>query len=78
VSLVNQRTAWCQRIYAELYQHGVAIPEGTIRAPQTRARLADAQLSPAARERITVGYRMIDAEGARGVNRPGIGDCSNP
>jgi transposase len=60
VSLVNQRTVWCQRIHAELYQHGVAIPEGAIRAAQTRAMLADAQLSPAARERITVGYRMID------------------
>jgi transposase len=61
VSLINQRTVWCQRIHAELYQHGVAIPEGAIRAAQTRATLADVQLSPAARERITVGYRMIDA-----------------
>jgi transposase len=61
VSLVNQRTVWCQRIHAELYQHGVATPEGAIRPAQTRAMAADAQLSPAARERITVGYRMIDA-----------------
>jgi transposase len=61
VSLINQRTVWCQRIHAELYQHGVAIPEGAIRAAQTRATLADVQLSPAARERITAGYRMIDA-----------------
>jgi transposase len=60
VSPINQRTVWCQRIHAELYQHGVAIPEGAIRAAQTRATLADVQLSPAARERITVGYRMID------------------
>lgn len=63
VSLVNQRTVWCQRIHAELYQHGVAIPEGAIRAAKTRAMLGDPslELSPAARERISVGYRMIDA-----------------
>jgi transposase len=66
LSLVNQRTVWCQRIHAELYQHGVAIPEGAIRADKTRANLADdgLRLSPAARERITVGYRMIDATDA--------------
>jgi transposase len=28
VSLVNQRTVWCQRVHAELYQHGVAVPRG--------------------------------------------------
>ena len=66
VSLVNQRTVWCQRIHAELYQHGVAIPEGAIRTAKTRAMLADANvhLSPAACQRITVGYRMIDATDA--------------
>jgi transposase len=66
VSLVNQRTVWCQRIHAELYQHGVAVPEGAIRTAQTRDMLADAdlQLSPAGRQRITVGYRMIDATDA--------------
>jgi len=52
LSLVNQRTVWCQRIHAELYQHGVAIPEGAIRTPKTRAMLADdsLRLSPAARQ----------------------------
>jgi transposase len=62
-SLVNQRTVWCQRIHAELYQHGVAVPEGAIRTAKTRAMLADdrLRLSPAARQRVTVGYRMIDA-----------------
>jgi transposase len=66
VSLVNQRTVWCQRIHAELYQHGVAVPEGAIRTAQTRAMLADTDLllSPAGRQRITVGYRMIDATDA--------------
>jgi hypothetical protein len=66
VSLVNQRTVWCQRIHAELYQHGVAVPEGAIRTAATRAMLGDDDLmmSPAARQRITVGYRMIDATDA--------------
>jgi transposase len=63
LSLVNQRTVWCQRIHAELYQHGVAVPEGAIRTATTRAMLAEDSLalSPAARQRITVGYSMIDA-----------------
>ena len=64
MSLVDQRTVWCQRIHAELYQHGVAVPGGC--DPHDRRRgsmLADdaLRLSPAARQRITVGYRMIDA-----------------
>ncbi len=62
VSLVKQRTLWCQRIHAELYQHGVAVPEGAIRTSKTRAMLDESlELSPAGRQRITVGYRMIDA-----------------
>ena len=66
VALVNQRRVWCQRIHAELYQHGVGIPEGAIRTARTRAMLADPSLevSPAARERITAGYRMVDASDA--------------
>jgi hypothetical protein len=63
VSLVNQRTVWCQRIHAELYHHGVAVPEGAIRTAKTRATLADEalELSPAARERIEAWYQIIDA-----------------
>src|SRR5437016_5092244 len=63
VSLVNQRTVWCERIHAELYHHGVAVPEGAIRTVTTRAMLADESLglSSAGRERIAAGYRMIDA-----------------
>jgi transposase len=62
-SLVDQRTQWVQRIHAELYQHGVAIPEGEIRADRTRDVLtSDAvELSDAGRQRIEVGYRMIEA-----------------
>jgi transposase len=69
VSLVNQRSVWCQRIHAELYQHGVAVPEGAIRTAATRSMLADGDLalSPAGRQRITVGYRMIDATDAEAL-----------
>lgn len=63
-SLVDQRAVWVQRIHAELYQHGVALPEEHIRSENTRQLLmagTDLELSEAARQRIRVGYRMIDA-----------------
>jgi transposase len=65
-SLVDQRRVWIQRIHAELFQHGVAVPEGEIRTPSTRAWLAgdDVALTTAARQRIEVGYAMIDATDA--------------
>jgi len=65
-SLLDQRRVWIQRIHAELFQHGVALPEGEIRAEQTRAWLAGdgVQLSGAARQRISAGYRMLDATDA--------------
>src|SRR5205085_1687705 len=39
-SLVDQRTQWVQRIHAELYQHGVAVPVGGIRTDAVRAALS--------------------------------------
>jgi transposase len=68
-SLIDQRTTWCQRIHAELFQHGVSVPEGAIRSAATRARLAGegVQLSPAGRQRIRVGYQMIDATDAEAM-----------
>jgi transposase len=62
-SLVDQRTVWTQRIHAELFQHGVAVPEGLIRSAATRAWLSgdEPTLTPAAQQRIRVGYAMIDA-----------------
>jgi transposase len=62
-SLLDQRRVWIQRIHAELFQHGVALPEDQIRSRQTRDWLAgDAvELSRAARQRIAAGYRMLDA-----------------
>jgi transposase len=65
-SLLDQRRVWIQRIHAELFQHGVAVPEAQIRTRVTRAWLAsdDVVLTAAARERITVAYAMIDATDA--------------
>ena len=63
-ALVDQRTQWVQRIHAELYQHGVAVPEGAIRSDATRQMLAEVHLTPAAGERIRIGYQMIEATDA--------------
>ena len=49
-SLVDQRRVWIQRIHAELFQHGVAVPEGAFRSTVTRDRLLsnDVELTPPA------------------------------
>ena len=68
-TLVDQRTMWTQRIHAELFQHGVPVPDGEIRSATTRQWLSgdDVELTPAARHRITVGYTMLDATDAAAV-----------
>src|SRR4051795_1843165 len=68
-SLVDQRLVWMQRIHAELFQHGVAVPESAIRSASTRAALTgdEVRLTPAARQRIQVGYAMIDATDAQAL-----------
>jgi transposase len=65
-ALVDQRTQWVQRIHAELYQHGIAVPEGQIRYEKTLPALSDPALaiSAAGRQRIAVAYPMIDASTA--------------
>ena len=62
-TLVDQRSTWVQRIHAELYQHGVTLPETSIRWAKTRELLEDddIELSPAGRQRVLTAYRMIDA-----------------
>lgn len=62
-TLVDQRSTWVQRIHAELYQHGVALPESSLRWTPTRELLESDELalSPAGRQRIATGYRMIDS-----------------
>ena len=69
-SLVDQRRVWIQRIHAELFQHGVAVPEAQIRTASTRALLAgnEVTLTAAARQRIGVGYTMIDASDAAALS----------
>jgi transposase len=67
-ALLDERTAWTQRIHAELYQHGVGLPEGRLRAEETRTWLlgdVSLEVSPAARQRIAVGYQMLDAADAQ-------------
>ncbi|MCA1706504.1 MAG: IS110 family transposase [Actinobacteria bacterium] len=62
-TLLDQRTAWTQRIHAELYQHGIALPEGEIRTVETRTQLLEdptVRLSSAARQRVRVGYQMME------------------
>ena len=68
-SLTDQRRMWIQRIHAELFQHGVAVPEAAITSPSTRALLAgdNVTLSTAARQRIRIGYAMIDAGDAEAI-----------
>jgi transposase len=68
-SLLDQRRVWIQRIHAELFQHGVAVPDSAIRSARTRAMLAsnDVMLTDAARQRVRVGYTMIDATDAEAL-----------
>jgi transposase len=53
-TLLDDRTAWTQRIHAELYQHGVGLPEGArLRSEEIRRLLLEdpaLELSAAARQ----------------------------
>jgi len=62
-TLLDQRRMWVQRVHAELFRHGVGLPEAAITSPQTRDWLAGdgVGLSPAGTQRVAVGYQMIDA-----------------
>jgi transposase len=68
-SLVDQRTQWIQRIHAELFQHGLPVPDAEIVSPPTQAWLCDPALavSDAARQRIRTGYTMIEATNAEAL-----------
>lgn len=68
-SLVEQRTRWIQRVHAELFQHGLAVPDGEITAKTTKAWLCAPNLavSEAARQRIRTSYAMIEATNASAV-----------
>jgi transposase len=58
-ALIDERTAWQQRLQAQLYHQGV--PAGL--KPRTRAgreALASVELSPAGRELVALALRMIE------------------
>jgi transposase len=58
-TLIDERTAWQQRLQAQLFHQGV--PAGL--RPRTRAgreALASVELSPAGRELVALALRMID------------------
>lgn len=60
-TLVDEATAWRQRIQATLFHLGQpSLPKG-VAGDQAREWLAARELSPAARERIEVALRMIEA-----------------
>jgi len=58
-ALLDERTGWQQRIQAQLFHQGV--PRGIkLRTAAGRAALAEAGLSAAGRELVTLGLRMLD------------------
>jgi transposase len=59
-TLIDQRTAWQQRIHAQLFQQGAPAGLG-LRTQAGRQALAAVELSPAGRELVELGLRMIDA-----------------
>ena len=59
-TLIDQRTAWQQRIHAQLFHQGA--PAGLrLRTQAGREALRRAELSPAGRQLVEVGLRMLDA-----------------
>jgi transposase len=59
-SLVDERTAWIQRIHAQLFHQG-APPQPGLLSTDGRIRLKAAELSPAGVDAIDVALHMIDA-----------------
>lgn len=58
--LVDQRTAWSQRIQATLFHQG-APALSSLRDARARAILPGANLTPAGRQAVAVGLRQIEA-----------------
>jgi transposase len=59
-TLIDQRTAWQQRIQAQLFHQGIAAGL-RLRTQAGRDALAQAELSPAGRELVVLGLRMMNA-----------------
>jgi transposase len=60
-TLVDERTAWLQRVQATLFHHGVAGVPDQLLSAQGRDFLDRLELPAAARERIEVALEMIEA-----------------
>jgi transposase len=59
-TLVDQRTAWQQRIHAALFHHGLPYPEHELLSLATRGWLERVWLPPASRQALAVALRQID------------------
>jgi transposase len=59
-TLVDQRTAWQQRIHAALFHHGLPRPTQELLSQPTRAWLERVPLPPASRQALAVALRQID------------------
>jgi transposase len=59
-TLVDQRTAWQQRIHAALFHHGLPRPEQELLSHGTRAWLEQAPLPAASRQLLGVALGQID------------------
>lgn len=58
-TLVDERTAWQQRIHAQLFHHGAPRFPGLL-AAERRSRIAELDLPEAARLQIETAYSLID------------------
>jgi transposase len=58
--LVDQRTAWQQRIHAALFHNGLPRPEQELLAGVTRGWLEQVALPPASRRLLGVALRQVD------------------
>jgi transposase len=59
-TLVDQRTAWQQRIHAALFHHGLPRPTQELLAGASRAWLERVVLPPASRQALAVALGQID------------------
>jgi transposase len=63
-TLVDERTAWLQRIHAQLFHHGLPRPEHDLLSKQTRAWLAEVPLPEASRLALDLALRRVDQASA--------------
>jgi transposase len=59
-TLVDQRTAWQQRLHAVLFHHGLPCPDHALLTQATRSWLEQAPLPQASRLQVTTALRRID------------------